>query len=62
MLVRNVLPGWRLVEIEGKKQGDTLMRGFAAMNSIFDDYGFPEPELEAMSNGVIEVVEMAGMA
>jgi len=25
-------------------------------------HGFPESELEAMSNGVIEVVERAGMA
>ena len=39
-----------------------LMRGFAAMNSIFDDHRFPGDELETMSMGVIEVVEQAGMA
>ena len=38
------------------------MRGFAAMNSIFDDHRFPGDELETMSMGVIEVVEQAGMA
>ena len=32
------------------------------MNSIFDDHGFPESELEAMSNGVVEVIGQAGMA
>ena len=32
------------------------------MNSILDDYRFPEDELETMSRGVIEVVEQAGMA
>lgn len=32
------------------------------MNSIFDDHRFAEDELESISNGVIEVVEQAGMA
>jgi hypothetical protein len=54
-------PGGGAVEIDGKRLGEFLMRGFAAMNSVFDDHGFPEDELEAMSNGVIEVIEQAGM-
>lgn len=54
--------GGGAVEIDGKKLGDALMRGFAAMNSIFDDHRFPEDELETMSRGVIEVVEQAGLA
>ena len=32
------------------------MRGFTAMNSIFDDHRFPEGKLDAMSKGIIEVV------
>jgi hypothetical protein len=54
--------GGGAVEIDGKKLGDALMRGFTAMNSIFDDHRFPEDELETMSMGVIEVVEQAGLA
>jgi hypothetical protein len=38
------------------------MRGFAAMNSIFDDNRFQEDELGTMSRGVVEVVEQAGLA
>ena len=53
--------GGGAVEIDAKKLGDALMRGFGAMNSIFDDHGFPESEREAMSRGVIDVVEQAGM-
>ena len=58
----SVYLGGGAVEIDGKKLGDALLPGFAAMNSIFDDYRFPEDELETMSRGVIEVVEQAGMA
>jgi hypothetical protein len=32
------------------------------MNSLFNDHGFPENEMEAMSKGVIEVIEQKGMA
>ena len=49
------------VEIDPEKLERFLLAGFAAMNSIFDENEFPESELEAMSNGVIEVVEQAGM-
>ena len=58
----SVYLGGGAVEIDGKKLGDALLPGHAAMNSIFDDYRFPEDELETMSRGVIEVVEQAGMA
>ena len=49
------------VEIDPEKLRRFLMAGFQAMNSLFDEHGFPESELEAMSNGVLEVVEQAGM-
>jgi len=42
--------------------GEVLLRGFTATNSIFDDHRFPEGGLEAMSKGVIEIVERARMA
>jgi hypothetical protein len=29
---------------------------------IFDQFGFPEDELEKMSNGLVEVLQQAGMA
>ena len=53
--------GHGLVEVDVDKLKRFLSTGFAAMNSIFDDHGFPESELEAMSNGVIEVIGQAGM-
>ena len=49
------------VEIDPEKLQRFLLAGFAAMNSIFDENEFPESELETISNGVIEVVEQAGM-
>ena len=32
------------------------------MNMVFDRFGFPEGELEKMSNGLVEVLQQAGMA
>jgi hypothetical protein len=32
------------------------------MNIVFDRFGFPEDELETMSNGLVEVLQQAGMA
>ena len=49
------------VEIDPERLRDFLIRGFAAMNAIFDDHGFPETELEAMSDGILEVIEYAGL-
>jgi hypothetical protein len=31
------------------------------MNSLFEEYGFPEAELEVISRGIGEVIEQAGM-
>ena len=31
------------------------------MNMIFDRFGFPEDELEKMSDGLVEVMQQAGM-
>ena len=36
------------------------MHGFAGMNSVFEKHGFPEAELESMSQGLVEVIEQAG--
>ena len=55
-------PGGGAVEIDAGRLGQLLARGFAAMNALFDDHGFPESELETMSRGVIEVIEYAGMS
>ena len=55
-------PGGGVVEIDKEKVGQFLQRGLAAMRALFRDHDFPEAELEAMSNGVIEVLELAGMA
>ena len=38
-----------------------LGHGFGGMNLIFDEHGFPEPDLEAHSRGLVEVLEQAGM-
>ena len=54
--------GGGAVEIDGDRLGHFLMRGFAGMNSLFDKHGFPEKELETISNGVIEVIQQAGIA
>ena len=50
------------VEIDPEKLRQFLLAGFAAMNAIFDDHGFPESDLEQMSKGVIKVIEQAGLA
>ena len=41
------------VEVDPEKLRTFLLRGFAAMNALFNDHGFPESELEVMSNGII---------
>jgi len=50
------------VKIDIDRLGQFLQLGLKAMNTIFDQYQFPKQELEAMSRGVLEVVERAGMA
>ncbi|MDI1270515.1 MAG: hypothetical protein PSV40_15615 [Polaromonas sp.] len=55
-------PDGGAVEMDLDKLQEILMRGFDGMNSIFEKHGFPEYELEAMSRGLMEVIEQAGMA
>ena len=54
-------PGGGAVEIDSDRLRDFLMRGFGGMNSLFDKHGFPEKELEAISHGVLEVIQQAGI-
>lgn len=55
-------PGCGAVEIDTEKLRGFLLRGFAGMNSLFDQHAFPESELEVMSCGVLEVIEQTGMS
>jgi len=54
--------GGGAVEMDPDLIGQVLGHGFGGMNVIFDEHRFPEAELEAMSRGLIEVLEQAGMA
>jgi hypothetical protein len=49
------------LEIDPDKLGVFLADGFAAMNTVFDEHGFPESELQNITEGVIEVITQAGM-
>jgi len=55
-------PGRGAVEMDAELVVAALGRGFAGMNRVFDRFGFPEDELEKMSHGLVEVLELAGMA
>ena len=50
------------VEMDTDLVAAALGRAFGGMNLIFDRFSFPEDELEKMSNGLVEVLEQAGMA
>ena len=50
------------VEMDADLVAAALARAFGGMNMIFDRFGFPEDELEKMSNGLVEVLQQAGMA
>lgn len=50
-------PGAGAVEIDMELLGAVLMRGFEAINGLFEQHGFPESELEIISRGVLEVME-----
>ena len=50
------------VEMDADLVAGALARGFGGMNIVFDRFGFPEDELEKMSNGLVEVLQQAGMA
>jgi hypothetical protein len=54
--------GQGAVEMDADLVAAALARGFGRMNMIFDRFGFPEDELEKMSNGLVEVLQQAGMA
>jgi hypothetical protein len=54
-------PGRGAVEIDAQRLQVFLFRGFEAMNSLFDKYDYPERELELMSQGVLEVIDQAGV-
>jgi hypothetical protein len=52
--------GQGMVAMESNTLRQFLLRGFAAMNSLFDEYGFPEAECEAISsNDVVQFIEQA---
>lgn len=50
------------VEMDADMVAAALSRGPGGINTNFDQYGFPEDELEAMGRGLLEVLEQAGMA
>jgi hypothetical protein len=49
------IPGAAHIDSEGLKH--FLERGFAAVNYLFDTYGFPESENEVLSMGVTQILE-----
>jgi hypothetical protein len=50
------------VEVDAELLASALRRAFGGINMIFDRFGFPEDELEKMSDGLVEVLQQAGMA
>jgi len=50
------------VEMDADLVAAALGRAFGGMNMVFERFGFPEDELEKMSNGLVEVLQQAGMA
>ena len=54
--------GHGAVEMDADLVAAALARAFGGMNVIFERFGFPEDELEKMSNGLVEVLQQAGMA
>ena len=53
-------PGAGMVEMDIEKIKQFLLDGFDGMQELFSQHGFPEAELEAMSRGLIGVMEQAG--
>jgi hypothetical protein len=49
------------IEMDADLVAAALARAFGGMNMIFERFGFPEDELEKMSNGLVEVLQQAGM-
>ena len=54
--------GHGAVEMDADLVAAALARAFGGINMIFERFGFPEDELEEMSNGLVEVLQQAGMA
>lgn len=50
------------VEMDAELVTASMARAFGGMNAVFDRFGFPEDELELMSRGFVEVLQLAGMA
>ena len=50
------------VEMDADRVAAALGRAFGGMNIVFERFDFPEDELEKMSNGLVEVLQQAGMA
>ncbi len=50
------------VEMDAALAASALARAFGGMNLVFNRFGFPEDELGKMCNGLVEVIEQAGMA
>lgn len=51
--------GW--VELSRDRLSQMLLRGLVGIKCVFERYGFPESELQALSAGLIEVFEQAGL-
>ena len=49
-------PGRGAVVIDPALLPGFLNQAFEGMNALFDQHGFPEPELEAMSMGLVALI------
>ena len=49
------------VEMDAELVAAALGRAFGGMNMVFERFGFPEVELEKMSNELVEVLQQAGI-
>ncbi len=49
-------PGQGAVVIDQASLVSLLTKGFDGMNELFDKHNFPESELEAMSNGLVDLL------
>lgn len=55
-------PGRGAVEMDADLVAAALKRAIGGMNMIFNRFGFAEGELVKMSDGLVEVLEQAGLA
>lgn len=54
-------PGRGAVEIDIETLKKVLLHGFAGTNELFERFGFDERENEAITRGVAEMVQQAGL-